>query len=293
MDMINSISSMQTALLMLSGTSRPGQSLALLQPGATAPAAAHAAARPAGTVASGGSRESDAVAEEQTRINIRRVETEIGRIRDIYDRLAAGTLSPLSDEAASLADVSLARVDRWAAAPGEADEGWFALAKASFAGTAAGQAAFVDRQTALLNAYHYGSDLAKSARDVAHYTRLNAAVAAGRITGGYGHELDNTTRQMDRSAAMLKAQFGLTADVVQKTADGSSAFQGFEVRHETYGLLMTVAADGAITLHDAGGTGHSAADYNGRNPDAFIPELQNDLARAKPRTPMEVLDAYL
>lgn len=159
----------------------------------------------------------------------------------------------------------------------------------------------MDRRAAVLNAYHYGSDLAESGVLVASLSRgvaaeqariagLDEAIAAGKAaaaykehlaqnSGGSSMGLASVARGMDRAAAMLKQRFGLAAEVVQKDATGAGRFTGFEVRSEQYGLLMSVDAKGAMTLYDANGKGYSAETYNQANTDATIPELSNDLTR--------------
>lgn len=163
----------------------------------------------------------------------------------------------------------------------------------------------MDRRAAVLNAYHYGSDLAESGVLVASLSRgvaaeqariagLDEAIAAGGEAGKAAaaykeHLAENSVssvmglasvaRGMDRAAVMLKQRFGLAAEVVQKDATGAGRFTGFEVRSEQYGLLMSVDAKGAMTLYDANGKGYSAETYNQANTDATIPELSNDLTR--------------
>lgn len=295
---MTNLSSMNTALTLLGGNARPG-------PGAIVAQQPKVAAESAPAKSTEPSVPADRQEADQ-------IKARVDHVTAVMDELRSGKISPLSDRAQSV------HVSRDFAGNHVDDrfikEGTFAYSNVSAAHTAAGQAAFADRHVAMLNAYHYATEVADYGQRVAEGTNAEAqreakmaafddAIGRGGATGeaaqaykanyvrssaAAGMELASAERGLDRATAMLKSQFGFQATVVGTDESGKSSFQGFELRHETYGLLIAVDAKGEVTLFDGDGVGHKASTYNDANPGAFIPELHNDeIRKADNETPWQ------
>lgn len=183
--------------------------------------------------------------------------------------LRDGSASPLSDLAAKMAKGEI----ELAASRGLLFEGKF-LAGAGDSGTI-GHADFADRQTAMLNAYHYSRDLIPHAKQAAHYMSTFSAADLGDPLNA--KDLADAERDYRRGESMLRVQFGFDQPLITIAADGTATFDGFEVVHERFGRMLSVDAGGAITFFDQAGTAYTGAKYDAARPDGIIPELVNQL----------------
>ena len=90
----------------------------------------------------------------------------------------------------------------------------------------------------------------------------------------YGGDFE-TTIQRSLWGVLWGLQFGFEDALVTTTGEGRPAFAGLTVTHATYGKMLTIGADGTVTLYDRSGKGYTEADYNAAQPDGVIPELWN------------------
>lgn len=178
-----------------------------------------------------------------------------------------GTVSPIGELAREFSGSrAVARME----ASGMMFEGYFIMASAD---GEVGMANFATRQDAMINAYHY-------ARAAAHgVTKLISFQANESSEVFYGSSYAivgaNTERDARQPASMLALQFGFEDALVTTTGEGRPAFAGLTVTHATYGKMLTIGADGTVTLYDRSGKGYTEADYNAAQPDSVIPELWN------------------
>ncbi len=186
-------------------------------------------------------------------------------------RLLNGEINPLSDEASNY--VSVYR--DIAARQGILFEGRFTEVAFGAADTA-GYAQFIDRQTAMMNAYYYTSNLTS---DVLGYAglanRAKSESAGGDGAVGGGEDAARYKRAVDRRTQLLAAQFGSPPQALATDADGRISRQGFELTHDRFGKILSVDDKGVFTFYDAAGTAYDAAAYVAAAPDGIIPQLVN------------------
>ena len=134
-----------------------------------------------------------------------------------------------------------------------------------------GYADFKDRQVAMLNAYHFGSELADQASRARAYGN---GVLMGDNVGRAARQAADAVEQY---APIVASQFNMTSDVITKDAAGYATTHGFELRYPEFGLLMSVSDDGEITMYDAQGTAFTREEYAVAETGEYIPEMLNDL----------------
>lgn len=195
-------------------------------------------------------------------------------------------------------------------------EGGFGVVKGPLEGEAlvVRDAVMGDRQGALMNAYHYGSDLLKANEGIERKSGViasrNAEISAlkEQLTAGEGDSeystkkiawLENNIKHMnqslgedrqraDRAMASLSRLFSQADNGLDGATTATPESGGFEITHGTYGKLMEVSDDGSITMFDREGNGYSREEFVEKKPEGMIGEIHNDLIREEDRRQWKV-----
>lgn len=186
-------------------------------------------------------------------------------------------------------------------------EGRFGIAKGPLEGTelVVRDAVMGDRQGALMNAYHHGTDLLKANEEIearsAHFASRNAEIASlkEQLAAGegdsdyngrklayleennwfYAEQLEESKIDADRAMASLSRLFSQTDNGLEGSVSATPTSGGFEITHGTYGKMMEVSDDGSITMFDSEGNGYSREEFVEKQPDGMIGEMHNDFIR--------------
>ncbi len=166
-------------------------------------------------------------------------------------------------------------------------------------------AAFPDRNTAMVNAYHWGKQLSESAQFIAKAERnveatrtaiqdlterigagdgdveaMRAELASREASLEYlGKQISQRKDQAEMAGATLARQFSFHGQSMTVTANGTTEAVGFTIAHGIQGKVMEVGADGTLTLFDASGKGYTPSEYNAARADGLVAELHNDEIR--------------
>ncbi len=247
---------------------------------------------------------------------------EIGDLRNdpafseamrISDEVRDGTLSPTSERAMKY--MARAVGEEITRDPRMLEIGHFigALGASDGVKVEHRDAAFPDRNTAVVNAYHWGKQLAESTQFIAKAERdiattrtaiqditrrigagdgdvdaLRASLESRQASLGYlGQQISERKDQAEMASATLARQFSFRGQGMAVTAGGTTEATGFTLTHGTQGTVMEVGADGTLTLFDASGKGYTLSEYNAAQPDGLIAELHNDeIKRADEAAPI-------
>ncbi len=305
------LSSMTTALqIMKSGQAGSAAPLPLQ---ASSVAASRAAASMVSEGAGAGSTSARLAAEAQNGFRDLSNDPAFREMMSTLDEVRDGTLSPTSERATKYQARAVG--EEFLRDPRMLEIGHFVPAHGAAYGVAVEHrdAAFPDRNTAMVNAYHWGKQLSESAQFIAKVDRdklatraaiqdLTARIGAGdgdvdamraELTGreaslGYlGEEVSRHRLQADRVGASLARQFSFRGQGMTVTAGGTTEATGFTITHGTQGKVMEVGADGTLTLFDASGKGYTPSEYNAARPDGLVAELHNDgIRRADEAAPV-------
>lgn len=218
------------------------------------------------------------------------------RVMGMLSRIEEGQLSPLDPEVVnefnngSLGNDADPRMEFAGVFPGAE-----IASRMGQEAPSTGDTKFLDRRDAMATAYHFGMDFAEMMRSVAQGIGSAARDAQGTIYGLSSSGVFRPDEQADK-LMMENGNDQLVLDMQNMETLGSGLAKHFSfdkapatsaahdgklsaisITHGTYGKIMDISEDGAVTLYDAQGNGFSAEEYNAANPNERIPELHNDL----------------
>lgn len=237
-----------------------------------------------------------AYAEGHVPEHIQRAIQVADRVMGMMSRIDEGQLSPLDPEVVnefnggSLRNTSDPRMEFAGVFPGAE-----IASRMGQKAPSTGDTNFLDRRDAMVTAYHFGMDFAEMMRSVAQGIGSAARDAQGTIYGLSSsgefrpdEQADKLMMENGNDQLVLDMQnmetlgSGLAKNFsFDKVAATGAAYDGklsaISITHGTYGKIMDISKDGAVTLYDAQGNGFSAEEYNAANLNERIPELHNDL----------------
>lgn len=142
---------------------------------------------------------------------------------------------------------------------------------------AAADGKFPDRQNAMINAFHYARETARSATYLAAL-KTSDFKYPGSVTTESNVALAGAEKDVANATSVLLTQFSFSASVLRTNDDGTTSFAGLEVSHRRFGKLLSIDDKGAVTLYDADGTAYAMEAYDAARPEGVIPELANLIA---------------